>query len=328
MNDETIRRIVRASGVTTGELVLVHFWGEDCDKPIANDFLTAVASCGATPVLLQQSRSLNRRLFAEVSEQAFDDRYFTYFSSFDAVLDVFTYRPIVLGAELPPWQMDQYRRYIRTLFGALTHAKRFTQLRIPTADNAEESGLEPSDYLARMEQAYDLDYGHLLVQCRETLSELQRDHLTLRTGRDCLLSFDLSGRTWHVDAGDGDWPCGEVYIAPNECATQGTIWFETLFWEDLGCFADVLLTIENGVAVRSNHGEINAHLATQPVESRVVCELGLGMNPNVTSLCGYTVLDEKMDGTFHIALGANHMFGGTNHAAIHTDLVGFGQLCP
>ena len=51
MNDETIRRIVRSSGVTTGELVLVHFWGEDCDKPIANDFLTAVAACGATPVL-------------------------------------------------------------------------------------------------------------------------------------------------------------------------------------------------------------------------------------------------------------------------------------
>ena len=35
-------------------------------------------------------------------------------------------------------------------------------------------------------------------------------------------------------------------------------------------------------------------------------------NPNVTELCGYTPLDEKMYGTFHIAVGANNMFGGTN----------------
>lgn len=33
------------------------------------------------------------------------------------------------------------------------------------------------------------------------------------------------------------------------------------------------------------------------------CELGFGMNPNVTDLCGYTILDEKMCDTFHIAVG-------------------------
>lgn len=37
MKRETISKIVKASGVSAGELVLVHFWGEDADKEIANN---------------------------------------------------------------------------------------------------------------------------------------------------------------------------------------------------------------------------------------------------------------------------------------------------
>ncbi len=50
------------------------------------------------------------------------------------------------------------------------------------------------------------------------------------------------------------------------------------------------------------------------------------MNPNVTDLCGYTLLDEKMAGTFHIAVGANTMFGGENRATDHGDFVGRGEV--
>ncbi len=100
MNNETIFKIVRASGVSAGELVLVHFWGEDADKDIANRFVAAVAAMGASPVLLQQARSLNRDLFSVAGETCFDERYFALFSHFDAVLDVFACQPIVLGYEL------------------------------------------------------------------------------------------------------------------------------------------------------------------------------------------------------------------------------------
>ena len=72
----------------------------------------------------------------------------------------------------------------------------------------------------------------------------------------------------------------------------------------------------------SNQEAVSAFLRSQPTENTVVCELGLGMNPNVNTLCGYTALDEKKHGSFHIALGANRMFGGQNEAGMHTDLVG------
>ena len=39
MNKKTISKIVKASGISSGEMVLVHFWGEDVDKDIANNFM-------------------------------------------------------------------------------------------------------------------------------------------------------------------------------------------------------------------------------------------------------------------------------------------------
>lgn len=327
MNQDSIAKIVKASGVQPGELVLVHFWGEDSEKATANAFVTAVASLGASPVLLQQARTVNHAIFQRAADACYGENYFAMFSQFDAVLDVFACQPIVLGYPLEPEQLQRYRNYIAGLFGALMKARRFAQIRIPTGANAVESGLEPEDYIRRMERAYDIDYDALLNACvkeKERLAQSKR--LVLRSGSNHALSFDLSGREWHIDAGDGDWPCGEIYIAPNETRTNGTVYFERLFLEDVGELTHVTLEIREGKVMASDNEKVRAFVEKQPPENRVVCELGLGMNPNVTDLCGCTVLDEKMAGSFHIALGANHMFGGENRANMHMDLVGSGAF--
>lgn len=323
MNLQTITQIVKASGVQPGELVLIHFWGEDADKQIANDFLIAAASLGASPVLLQQSRKVNCDLFAAADDACFSEQYFDLFSRFDAVLDVFAQQPIVPGCAYEAEPLRLYRRTISQLFSALMKARRFTQIRIPTRANAAESGLEPEEYIRRMEAAYDIDYSALAQACREAKARYeQHRRLILKTGSDCELHFDLTGREWYIDAGDGDWPCGEIYIAPLENATHGTVFFEKLFVEEIGVFDSVTLHVENGRVISSDHEAVAAFLHDQPVENTVVCELGLGLNPSVTDLCGYTVLDEKRSGAFHIALGANGMFDGQNDANMHLDLVG------
>lgn len=80
------------------------------------------------------------------------------------------------------------------------------------------------------------------------------------------------------------------------------------------------------MVVGSNHDAVTAFIQSLSPEKTVVCELGLGMNPNVTDVCGYTVLDEKMADSFHIAIGANNMFGGQNEAKMHMDFVNSGSF--
>ena len=326
MTKETILKIVKASGVSAGELILVHFWGEDSEKEIANHFLAAVAELGATPVLLQQARSINRDIFASAKESCFDERYFELISKFDAVLDVFACQPIVLGYPLEEKQMNLYRRYIAQLFGKLMECKRFAQIRIPTEANAAESSLDPEDYITRMNEAYDVDYETLGAACRQEAEKYAgAEKVVVHTGENCELNLELTGRKWLVDAGDGDLPCGEIYIAPVEDRTNGTVFFEE-FWLEDGKYTNVTLQVENGEVTGSSDEAVAKHFAGMPRENRVVCELGLGMNLNVKNLCGYTVLDEKMAGTFHIAVGANVMFGGANQATDHTDFVGRGKV--
>ena len=276
--------------------------------------------------MLQQSRSVNRDIFLAAKESCYEEKYFDLFSSFDAVLDVFAYRPVILGYEIDNDKFELYRRYMAQLFSKLMTCRRFTQIRIPTEANAEESGLNPQDYIQRMERAYDIDYPAVYEACRQAKDRFEgAGKVLLRTGEDCELSFELTGRAWHIDAGDGDLPCGEIYIAPVEDKTQGTVYFE-VFYLDGVKYEHVLLHIRDGRISGSSQPEITAFFEKQPQENRVVCELGFGMNPNVTDLCGYTVLDEKMCGTFHIAVGANNMFGGTNEASDHIDFIGRGVI--
>ena len=249
------------------------------------------------------------------------------FSSFDAVLDVFAYQPVILGYDIPAEQFNRYRQYMAQLFPALMETKRFTQILIPTKENAAESGLEPVDYIRRMENAYDIDYDALLTSCNEVKEKMEcHKQIVLHSGENGNLFFDLTDRIWHVDAGDGDLPCGEIYIAPNEGKTNGTVFFQRLFIEDVGEFSKVTLYVEDGKVVSSNNEKVNAFFQQLSPEDTVVCELGLGMNPNVTDLCGYTILDEKMANSFHIAIGANSMFGGSNTSSIHMDFVSTGNF--
>ena len=328
MNKTTIEKIVKANKVSQGEFILIHFWGEDADRQIANDFQAAVVKCGGTPLVIQQSRTLNHDMFSEAHEGfELNEKYFSLLSSFDAVLDIFTYQPVLLNQPLDEVHKKVYNDYMRKLFPCFIQSKRFTQIRIPSIENALESELEPEDFIRRMEDAYDLDYEELHVQCAKQAEELKdKKQVTLHTGSGCELVFDLSGREWLLDDGDGDWPCGEIYIAPKEDATSGSVYYETLFVEDLGKFNDVTLYIENGKVVKASQDEVDAFFKNQPEENKVVCELGLGMNDKIRDLCGYTVLDEKKAGTFHIAVGGNTMFGGTNEARMHMDMVGYGEL--
>jgi aminopeptidase len=50
-----------------------------------------------------------------------------------------------------------------------------------------------------------------------------------------------------------------------------------------------------------------------------IAELGLGTNPNAKPTKGMIIVDEKIRGTIHIAIGQNRLYGGVNESTIHWD---------
>ena len=327
MNQKTIDDIVMRSEVQEGEVILVQYWGEMDHQNIANQFMEAVIKRGASPIFLWQSRERNHQLFLKMQKEVFGEEYFKLFEGVDAVLDIFAYQPVILGKDLPDQQMNYYKNYMKHLFQTLMTKKRFAQIRIPTAANAEESGLAEDEFIERMEAAYGISYDQMAIEMeRDKFLFDQADQIAIHTANHCTLHFDTRGREFILDCGDGDWPCGEIYLPPVEDQTEGEVYFEKLYVEEVGIYEKVRLTIQKGIITDCSNAKMKQWLDGLLVQDRVVCELGFGYNPNVKSLCGYTVLDEKMKGTFHFAIGDNQMFGGKNQGTIHVDFVGEGTI--
>jgi aminopeptidase len=77
------------------------------------------------------------------------------------------------------------------------------------------------------------------------------------------------------------------------------------------------------VAARAEQGGdyLQAAVATD-AGSRFLGELGIGTNTGIDRATGHILLDEKMAGTVHLALGRSYPeSGGQNISALHWDLI-------
>lgn len=139
------------------------------------------------------------------------------------------------------------------------------------------------------------------------------------------LRFSLEGRQWAVADGRFNMPDGEIWTAPVTQTLDGHISFE--FPAVLGgrMVEGVRLAWKAGelVSVSATHNEAYLHeiLGLDDGASKVG-EFAFGTNDAIDRFCYDILLDEKIGGTVHIALGrAYPEVGGTNQSAIHWDMV-------
>ena len=332
MKIETYKNIIEVCGIAKGDLVLVQYWmGEHISQDV--EFLQAeIAAAGATPMLVVQKTSMNQRINENINEFTYGDKYFKLFEQADVVIDLIE-RPIrLIEKPLNPEQMKLLSLYMERLFKTCVSKKKMLQIRVPTPSVADSMGLEPEEFAIRMEAAMNINYKELYTKCLELKSKVEKHNkVKITTGNEQYsleLSFD--NREWGIDAGDGDIPCGEISIAPLESKTNGQVFFDKITVPDGNGrnihFTNVVLSIEKGIIIDTNIKDLSDIFQEADTCNKVICELGIGMNPNVTSLCGCALLDEKMLGTFHLGIGDNTMFGGENEADDHYDLIGVGDM--
>jgi aminopeptidase len=170
-----------------------------------------------------------------------------------------------------------------------------------------------------------LDWEHDSAVWRRWAARLdQASHVHL-VGTETDLSFSMAGRRWMVGDGKLNMPDGEIATAPLTETVDGQIYFE--FPGVLGgrLMHDIRLRWEHGRLVEAtastNQDYLRAIVATDAGAS-LIGEFALGTNPHVTRFSRDILLDEKIGGTVHIALGrAYPECGGTNQSAIHWDII-------
>jgi aminopeptidase len=150
------------------------------------------------------------------------------------------------------------------------------------------------------------------------------DQVLIR-GPNCDLTLSIKDRNFINANGLRNMPDGEIFTGPVEESVEGWIHFDV---------PPIYRGIEvEGVRVKFERGKVVDAKASKnqdfleqildtDVGARYVGELGIGTNYDIQRYTKRILLDEKIGGTFHIALGSGYpMTGSKNSSAIHWDMI-------
>lgn len=198
-------------------------------------------------------------------------------------------------------------------------------VRVPTPEWADLIGVGYGALLDEFFAGCLAPWTDLRVQW-DTLCEVlgQEDTVRVVSG-DSDITFKTGGRTWISFAGEANLPDGEIATAPLDDGVDGYIRFPGTFWFAGTAITDLELRFEAGTVMDASaaRGErLVRELLNTDAGSRRVGELGIGTNPGMTTATGDLLIDEKILGTMHLALGRAYPdCGGVNQSSLHWDIV-------
>lgn len=177
----------------------------------------------------------------------------------------------------------------------------------------------------------------VLELCRyykNALRNVDKIRITANDGTD--LTFSIKSRPILVadgvmdekDIKNGDVglniPDGEVFLAPVENSANGLIVFDYVTIHGYGLVKNLKIKFENGKVVWFDSPQkkiFKKFLDSNSGEKDRIAELGIGTNPSA-KFVGDTIVDEKIFGSVHIAIGNNTgAYHGKNRASSHLDMI-------
>jgi aminopeptidase len=202
---------------------------------------------------------------------------------------------------------------------------RWCLVRVPNAALAQQAQIDEETITEMFFAASLLDWKTEAERWKRWAIQLGSGRTVRVAGKETDLRFSVEGRTWQAADGRINMPDGEIMTAPVEDSVDGEIYFELPGVIGGRVVNDIRLAFRRGKLVRAtsstNQDFLERVLATDPGAS-VVGELALGTNMAVNRFCRDILIDEKMGGTMHLAMGRSYPeCGGKNLSAIHWDIV-------
>jgi aminopeptidase len=202
---------------------------------------------------------------------------------------------------------------------------RWCLLRVPNAVFAQQAETSLESMEEMFFNACLLDWEAEARRWREQAARLEQGKYIRIIGRETDLSFSVEGRKWLVLDGRINMPDGEIFTAPVTETLNGHITFEFPGVLSGRLMHNIRLAWRDGRLVEAS-ATTNEDYLHRVIESdagaSLLGEFAFGTNPYVDRFCKDILIDEKIGGTIHVALGrAYPECGGTNPSAIHWDIV-------
>lgn len=182
------------------------------------------------------------------------------------------------------------------------------------ACHADEATPDPIAYWKKIQQ----EQGQNIARIEG------HDSVTLQ-GPDVDLRLSIKGRRFINSCGIHNLPDGEIYTGPVESSLNGWVRYTYPAIFNGREVEGIELTFENGRVVKAsakkNEDYLLAMLDIDP-GARYVGEFAIGTNFQINRFTHNILFDEKIGGTFHMALGMGYPeTGSLNQSVIHWDMI-------
>lgn len=324
--------------VRPGDKVLVQ--GTGLTEPLLQEVMVKVLQAGGHP-LTQVSLSRGEELtFRHASDEQLahvPGPMRVIYETFDAIIGLRGQHNTKALSEVDPAKVVLRQRAHSDLTKLFMERAARGELRwvgtlYPTQAHAQDAEMSLGDY-------EDFVFGACLPEMDDPLGYWERfsrwqqnvvDWLDGKekvrvVGPDTDLTLRVAGRTFENCDGKKNMPDGEVFTGPVEDSVEGHVSFSYPAIYASREVEGVRLWFENGKVVKATSNK-NEDFLLKTLDTdegaRFVGEFAIGTNKGIRRFTRSTLFDEKIGGTFHLALGRGFPeTGSQNVSAIHWDMV-------
>jgi len=325
-------------GIQPGDRVMIRTGA--AATPLARALLAAVLKAGGNPMTLQGIEGAQEVFYEFASDeqlQYIHAPYKTIYETYEALITVDASTNTKALSNVPPEKMrlsSQAQKEIYQIFmnRLSTGDVRWVGCLYPTNAFAQDGEMSLTEY-------EDFVYGACLpdfddpVGFWRALSTRQQKLVDWLAGKKALrvegpnvdLRMAIEGRVFVNCDGKKNMPDGEIFTGPVEDSVEGHVRFSYPSVYMGRKLEGIELTFEQGKVVKASaeKGEdFLSEILKTDEGARYVGEFAIGTNEGITRATGHTLFDEKIVGSFHMALGASiPESGGVNQSGIHWDMV-------
>ena len=259
------------------------------------------------------------------------------YETYDVLINIMSPTNTKAMTNIPPEKIALSSQAGSELFGTIMKRTadgefKWSLALFPTDASAQDAEMSLSEYEDFVYSACLPDMDDPIGYWRGVSAQQQKvvDYLdkanTLRVeGPDVDLRMSIEGRTFVNCCGTRNMPDGEVFTGPVENSVEGHVRFSYPTTYQGRTLEGVHVWFENGKVVKAtaDKGE-DFLLETIDTDegAHFVGEFAIGTNVGITRATGNTLFDEKIGGSFHMALGRGMPeTGSLNQSAIHWDMV-------
>jgi aminopeptidase len=332
MRDPRVTNLARilvehSAQVKAGDVCTIE--GGSAAEPLLQAVYEEVLKAGGNPIVQMALEEQAPAFFEHASEWVVENA--------DVRIAVMASQNTRALSQVPPerqtrMQAARQRLMARMMERSAEGSYRWALTLFPTHAYASEAGMSLSDY-------EDFYYGACLATEGDPIAAWKRQSEETErlkewiegrsevhvTGEGTDLKLGIEGRKFIAAGGRHNMPDGEFFTGPVEDSAEGEVKFHlpaTYAGRDV---AGVRFRFEGGKVVDASADkgeEFLIQMLDTDDGARRLGELGIGTNYGIANGTGEILLDEKIGGTVHLAVGRSYPeTGGVNESAIHWDMI-------